>query len=71
MMFDILSSLSQWCKMSVVTEQPSPSKGGHLDVKTTLPASLQLLSTATEVTVKQHIDSAEGNALKACPNESI
>ncbi|XP_060567254.1 phospholipid scramblase 3-like [Ruditapes philippinarum] len=45
--------------MAVVTEQPSHIKGGHSEVKTDLPTSLQLLSTATEVTVKQHIDSAE------------
>ncbi|XP_045207490.2 phospholipid scramblase 3-like [Mercenaria mercenaria] len=45
--------------MDVVVEQPSPSKGDKTPVTSTIPASLQLLAAAAEVTIKQHIDSAE------------
>lgn len=46
--------------MNVVTEQPSQKKGSDSEKgNKTIPASLKLLEDASEVTVKQHIDSAE------------
>lgn len=46
--------------MDIVTEQPLNKDSGCREEKATLPVSLKQLESASEVTIKQHIDSAEG-----------